>query len=81
MKPVKTEPLVDQEVVGILEEWLEHAKAGRLRGVILAGPIEDGMGYAWRGFWRLSEALGTLEFAKHALLTQNYNESRGIEEE
>ncbi len=80
MKPVaKVEALRDDAVVEVLREWLAYAEQGRLKGVVLAGTLDDGVGWNWRGFWRMSEAIGTFEYAKHAMLTGNYNESRGIE--
>lgn len=67
----EAEPIRDVDIIAVLKDWLEMAERGELRGVLLVGLGEGEFHRAWTGNWRLTETIGTLELAKHALIAES----------
>lgn len=62
----------DPAVVKVMEEWLEMAKNGEIRGVFICGLLTGRKyAHAWQGNWSLTESLGCVEMAKHRAMMDN----------
>ena len=59
--------LVDPKIVETLERWLNDAKSGDLKGVVLSGNYQNGdAGSAWAGMISIN-MLGSLHLLLHKL--------------
>lgn len=67
-------PLVDQNIVDTLKDWLALAEEGRFRGIMLVALGREEFFRAWAGNWKLSEALGTFELAKYSFLEESQDD-------
>jgi len=47
LSEVRDEP--DEEVVELIEQWLDDAKNGRIRGIVLMTKLNNGTRYAFEG--------------------------------
>ena len=72
-------PLVDRdpEIVRVLEELLDDAKAGRLEGVAIAGVSKDGFIHCvWKGATKITTMLGTIRLLEFDMVLANREHER-----
>jgi len=58
--PLDPRPL-GEDIVALLEEWLDHARAGKLSSIAIAGVFRDGnTGRAWSELHSISAQIGAI---------------------
>lgn len=82
-EPIELEVARNQpvkSVVDVLEDWLEDAKSGQLRGLLLVGDmVENDIRRAYVGEYRYSDMVYACELAKADLLAAAKESDRPVE--